>query len=113
MIIPKSKMEEIDIILEIYEYARGFMRLNGNPNQWKDSDPSVDLIIEDIESDNSYVIEEGNRIVGVFSFIIGNDSSYQYIENGSWLNGDVYGTIHRIVSDGSPRIAYQKVINRE
>ena len=47
------------------------MKLNGNPNQWKDSEPSLDLIINDIKNNNSYIIEKDNNIVGVFSFIIG------------------------------------------
>ena len=42
-------------------------------------------------------------IHGVFSFIIGEDPTYGYIENGSWLNEKPYGTIHRMASDGTRR----------
>lgn len=45
-------------ILEIYAYARNFMAANGNPNQWKNNNPSKEVIDEDISAGNLYVIEE-------------------------------------------------------
>ena len=101
MKIRNTKLEDLDKVLDIYDRARNFMKLNGNPNQWKDSEPSLELIINDINSNNSYVIEKDNKIVGVFSFIVGEDDSYKYIEDGNWLNDEEYGTIHRIASAGS------------
>ena len=44
--------------------------------------------------------EGDNGICAVFAFIIGEDKSYEVIENGSWLSDSAYGTIHRIASDG-------------
>ena len=45
-------------IMEIYAYARSFMAANGNPNQWKNNNPSKEVIDEDISAGNLYVIEE-------------------------------------------------------
>ena len=39
-------------------------------------------------------------IVMVFSFDVGADPTYTIIEEGHWLNDNVYGTIHRLASNG-------------
>ena len=49
MNIRKSKMSDLDRILQIYEYAREQMKQNGNPNQWKNNTPSKEVIICDIK----------------------------------------------------------------
>ena len=43
--------------------------------------------------------------VGVFYFNQGTDiePTYRAIENGSWINDEPYGVVHRIASDGSVR----------
>ena len=99
MEIRNTKPDEIDTVLSIYAHGREIMRREGNPTQWGDSRPQKELIVGDIERGNSYVVVEGGRICGVFAFIIGHDETYDYIEDGAWLNDDPYGTIHRIASD--------------
>lgn len=105
MNIRKTTMEDLDQILSIYAYARKQMRLSGNPDQWGEDKPSPELIKNDIQNGSSYVIIDpiSNDIAGVFTFIIGDDPTYQRIENGSWLNHDTYGTIHRIASCGTQK----------
>ena len=88
---------DLDVVMSIYEYARVRMRESGNPNQWINGYPSQDVICQDIINGNSYVIESGKKIIGVFTFIIGEDPTYRTIE-GKWLNDNLYGTIHRIAS---------------
>ncbi len=34
MKIRKSRQQDIDRIMEIYDFARDFMARHGNPNQW-------------------------------------------------------------------------------
>jgi hypothetical protein len=86
--------------MEIYAYAKRFMRENGNPSQWGNSRPSALTVASDIDDYNCFVIAQGVEIYGVFAFIIGNDPTYDVIENGSWLNDEPYGVIHRIASAG-------------
>ena len=88
--------------MRIYEYARAQMKINGNSSQWRDAYPLKTLIIDDIKNKNSYVIGKGGVIFGVFAFIIGDDSTYQWIE-GEWKNNAPYGAIHRIASSGMMR----------
>lgn len=54
-------------ILSIYEYAREFMKNNGNESQWKNNFPPKELIVQDIEKRQLYVYVEDNNIHGVFA----------------------------------------------
>lgn len=92
-------MDDLPTVMSIYEYAREQMKLNGNPHQWRDTNPAEAVIINDIKNKNSYVIECDEAIVGVFTFIIGEDPTYKTIE-GQWKDDGAYGTIHRIASSG-------------
>ncbi len=98
MNIRKTKISDLHAVSEIYAFARDFMRKNGNPRQWNNNYPEQEKIILDIENGVSYVIENNNEIFGVFTFIVGNDPTYEIIQ-GKWLNDKPYGTIHRIASN--------------
>ena len=102
MTITKAKYDDIEMIIPIYDYARSFMADNENPNQWINGYPSREIIAIDINNGNFYVCknEEGS-IVGAFTFIIGNDPTYEKIYCGKWLNDKTYGVIHRLVSNGT------------
>ncbi len=98
--IRKAVPEDLDEILSIYKKARRFMRQNGNPTQWNGGYPSQELIVSDIAQGNCHICLSDNKIVGVFTFIIGEDPTYQFIENGCWHWELPYGTIHRVASSG-------------
>lgn len=100
--IRHTESKDFANVMRIYEYARSQMKINGNPNQWRDTYPAETLIIDDIKNKNSYVIENDGVICGVFTFIIGDDPTYRRIE-GQWKNNEHYGTIHRIASSGVMR----------
>ena len=96
MYIRKTKMDDLDDVCDIYSYARNYMKQNGNPEQWGDVHPPRDLIIKDIYAGKSYVcVDDDNGINGVFYFNIEVDPTYAKID-GSWLNENEYGVIHRI-----------------
>lgn len=92
---------DLDEIEKIYAAARRFMVENGNPTQWVDGYPRRELLQEDMDLGKLYVAEKDHEICGVFVFVIGEDSTYGYIEGGSWRSDTPYGTIHRIASCGS------------
>ena len=115
-----TKREDLDRVMEIYSIARKYMKETGNPNQWKDFWPPIDLIKEDIQKERSYVLEEDNHIYGVFMFLVGHDKTYDLIVNGEWLDKDSeYGVIHRIASsqerkgilDEAVRYVFNKINN--
>ena len=104
MEIRPSRPDDLDDILRVYEAARQTMRETGNPNQWGDSWPPVEVVRDDIPAGRSYVVTDDEGTVhGVFVLIIGEDPTYGYIEDGAWLDDEPYGTIHRIASDGQMR----------
>lgn len=93
-----AKPADMEKILEIYSVARQFMTENGNPTQWKDGYPAVEMLEEDIRLQRLYVVED-DVICGVFMFAIGDDPTYAHIE-GSWRSNTRYGVIHRIAGKG-------------
>ena len=50
MQIRKATMNDLPDILAIYAYAREYMKEHGNPDQWKDNYPPLELTTQDIRS---------------------------------------------------------------
>lgn len=98
--IRTATADDLQTLLAIYRYAREFMRNTGNPDQWGTVHPAEEIIISDIHNGISKVICDENGIRGVFALLEEAEPTYAEIENGEWLNGDPYVTIHRIASDG-------------
>lgn len=100
--IRKTELTDIDAALAVYALAKQYMRRCGNLHQWTGEYPGRGDVARDIAAGNSYVgIDADGRVRFVFAFILGEDSTYNYIEGGQWLSDAPYGTIHRIASDGS------------
>ncbi len=108
--IRKAIENDLEQILEIYAYARKFMIQTGNPNQWINNYPSKDVLVEDLNKEHLYVCFDENKIYGVFVFFIGIDETYNYIE-GTWLNNEEYGVIHRIAGSGAKKGMFSEVFN--
>lgn len=97
MTVRPAAPTDLDALMAIYADARKRMRAAGNATQWTDGYPSADVISADISAGNSYTVISANRIIGAFSFIIGDDPTYAAID-GEWPDNRPYGTIHRIAS---------------
>ena len=100
MEIRKSTREDIKQIMAIFTTAKEYMAAHGNKTQWGDGYPGEEILKTDIDAGNSYVIVNNGIIVGTFSFIIGEEPTYQVIKNGKWTDDRLYGTIHRLASSG-------------
>lgn len=109
MEIRKAKQEDLPQIRTIYDAAKSYMDASGNPNQWVAGYPPVEYLYEDIAMSRLYVCEEGDMLCGVFMFAVMEDPTYRYIE-GAWLNGEPYGVIHRIASNGKTKGVFQSVV---
>ncbi len=97
--IRNSTLNDIKIIMELIEYGKQKMRESGNMNQWTNGDPNESIIKNDIENNNSYIIELDNEPIGTFAFVLGPDPTYLKIYEGKWINEDNnYYVIHRISS---------------
>ena len=102
-IIRKAATNDLPRILELIEYGRQKMRAEGNIEQWADGSPQQELFMLDIANGNSYLVEEGGRVVATFAFVKGPDITYQKIYEGAWLNDKPYFVIHRIASESGVR----------
>ena len=100
--IQKAILSQLSQIMAIYETARDFMARSGNPDQWGTAYPAEDMIRQDILDGKCYVNLEDEQILAVFYFAVEEDPTYRYIE-GSWLNDEPYGVIHRIAVGESGR----------
>jgi len=100
--IRKTTVQDFPEIDRIYADARDFMRETGNPNQWKDRHPALDVIESDIKAGKSYVCVHDEEIVGVFYYSIETEPAYLIID-GQWLDDAPYGVVHRIATARSFR----------
>ena len=96
MFIRNANENNLTEIMEIYAAAREYMRMCGNPDQWKNNYPTKEDILSDIKEGASHVLVDGEEIVAVFYFKIGEDPDYAKIYDGEWKNALPYAVIHRI-----------------
>lgn len=112
MTIRPTIYADIDALLAIFAYARQQMAADGNPTQWNTTYPTCQQIEEDIRRGVSYIIEANGKVCATFVFIIGEDPTYDIIEDGVWIdNSQPYGTIHRIASNGQQRGIFRIVLD--
>lgn len=95
MDIRPAREADLNRILEIYESARAYMRRSGNLQQWTGGYPSRAVVLEDLAREQLYVCTEGEELLGVFCFFLGEDPTYLRID-GAWMDDAPYGVIHRI-----------------
>ena len=89
----ETREKHIIKVLSIYEDGRLRLKEKG-VNQWQDEGPSIETLLSDMENNFSYVLEDGEEIVGTTAVTEGIDKTYLEIE-GAWLNGEDYITVHR------------------
>ena len=103
--IRKTRLEDLETIMKIYERARAFMAANGNPRQWANNNwPPESLIRQDIADGHSYVaVTEEGEIAATFFYKYGENAEpgYQAIEDGEWIGEDTYGVLHRMAASGT------------
>ena len=85
--------------MTVLEAAKGIMRASGNLHQWVNGYPSTEVIRDDIDLQQGYVLEEDARVVGYFTFMASPEPTYGAIYGGAWLDDErPYHVIHRIAS---------------
>lgn len=100
MEIRKTRIDELDQVMEIYAKARRFMAEHDNPTQWGQNKPSREQIESDIRAEKSHVCVENGELAAVFYFAKETDPTYAKIYDGQWLNEEDYAVVHRIASAG-------------
>ena len=107
MNIRLANTSDTNRIFEIYEYARAYMKAQGNPNQWGDNRPEKSLTKDDIKNQRCYVMEDEGHIFACFVFTIGFEKEYE----AKFPSNDKYGVIHRVASDESKRGIVERIVD--
>lgn len=99
MIVRPAIVSDMQAIMAVLEAAKGIMRASGNLHQWVNGYPSESVIREDMDKEQGFVLEEGAKVVGYFTFVPSPEPTYSTIYGGAWLDDDKpYHVIHRIAS---------------
>jgi GNAT superfamily N-acetyltransferase len=97
--IRKSEPKDLSALMEIFEEARKTIRALGI-DQWQNGYPNPEVISEDMEKDQSYVITAEGRAVATFAVLTDGEPTYDVIYGGAWKTGDAahteYLAIHRV-----------------
>lgn len=98
--IRKSTIDDIDVMMSLFESGKLIMRSDGNMEQWTGGYPQRELVAAEIERGNSYMVLTNDGVaVATFALILTDDPTYKVIYNGEWKDDVLpYGTIHRISS---------------
>lgn len=96
--IRKSTKDDVKSIMPIFEEARGTIAALGI-DQWQNGYPSEEVILADVEKEQSYLCDLDGNICGTFAMLTDGEPTYDKIYDGQWLTGDDsrdYIAIHRV-----------------
>ena len=105
MIIRKTNKSDLNAVMPIFEEARKTIATLGI-DQWQNGYPSEDVILSDIDNDQSYICDVDGKICGTFAMLTEGEPTYDKIYDGHWLTGDEshdYIAIHRVAISVSSR----------
>lgn len=98
MEIRKSKENDFNAMMDLFDEARGTIALLGI-NQWQNGEPSPTVVREDISLGQSRVVFVDGQLCGTFALMNGTDPTYEVIYDGAWATGNDnqnYQAIHRV-----------------
>ncbi len=90
----KADLSEKNMVWEILQQAIIRRKKDGS-NQWQDGYPNPDVVQNDIEEGNGYVLVDGATIVGYTAVLLNDEPAYTGIE-GKWLTNGDFVVIHRV-----------------
>ena len=66
--------------------------------QWQDGYPNLDIIKNDIEKEQGFVLMEDDKIVGYCAILINDEPEYANLK-GEWLSNKDFVVFHRVAID--------------
>ena len=98
----KANLKDVNEIMDIIKKAQIHFK-NQGINQWQNNYPNHQIIKDDIEDNNSYILKQDQVIIGTASVSFDGEETYETIYNGQWLSHDKYAVIHRMAVDFNRR----------
>lgn len=95
MIFRKSTLEDVDTIMNIIKEAQKYF-IDAKIDQWQNNYPNLEIIKNDIISNNGYVLIKDNDLCAIVTVSFNDESTYNAIYEGRWLSNEDYAVIHRI-----------------
>jgi GNAT superfamily N-acetyltransferase len=90
----KAQISEASQIWEILQQAI-LRRKEDGSTQWQDGYPNLQVVHNDIEKDQAFVLVQGETVIGYSAVLINDEPAYDKIE-GKWLTIDDFVVIHRV-----------------
>lgn len=89
-----AQLTDLTICYEIIKEGRDFQKEQGF-EQWTETYPNRDTILNDIQSKKGYVIKANNEIAGYMCIDFSGEPAYADIK-GEWRSDTQYAVIHRM-----------------
>lgn len=108
----KTVKSDVTDVMKIIKQAQEYFKVQGI-DQWQNNYPNEEVIIKDIENDESYVLIKDNEIVATTVISFNREKTYEAIFDGQWITDGEYAAIHRIaVADKFKGLGFSgKMIN--
>lgn len=97
MILRLSTVKDLINIMNIINEGKEFLK-NNKVNQWQNGYPNEEVIFNDINNNESYVMENNGEIVGTAALSFNGEKTYDKIYEGKWISNGSYAVIHRIAA---------------
>lgn len=91
----RTILDDVDNIMEIIKQAQAYFKEQGI-DQWQNNYPNVEVIINDINNEHSYVLVKDNSIVATVAVSFDGEETYESIYEGEWITNGEFAVIHRI-----------------
>ncbi len=95
MILRNSNKEDLNTIMKIIDEGKEALK-NNNVNQWQNGYPNEETVLNDINKNESYVLEYNGEIIGTLALSFNGEKTYDKIYEGKWLSENKYAVMHRI-----------------
>ena len=96
--IRKTAESDLIALMPIFDEARSTIAALGI-DQWQNGYPNREVILSDIDKEQSYCVLPDGEIIGTFALIEDGEPTYDKIFDGEWLTGNEnahYFAIHRV-----------------
>ena len=97
-----AKVSDVDNIMKIIKVAQDHFKRVGI-DQWQNNYPNSQAIEKDIENNSSYVLRNGDNVLGTVMISFDGEDTYGKIYEGEWLSHGEYAVIHRMAVDFNHR----------
>ena len=94
MLFRKADYNDIDTLVSIVDQAILNFK-NDGINQWQSGYPNRQILVDDIENDTLFVLEDNDSVIGLLNLMEGPDASYKEID-GAWMNDQPYTVFHTV-----------------